>query len=108
MPAQYVTQLIHYLDEAGGFPLEIPNEARSMGAFLGSIVAWTTKLIQPGFADLTNCPCIGELHGKLCCSPLMGSLSEDSTTIWWHCPACGTAGIITNWEHTKYDRRGDE
>jgi len=107
MSDYYVAQLRHYLNEDDEIPLEIPNEARIIASFFGGIVAWVTKLVPPGHSDLTNSPCIGTLRGKACCTPLIASFSTDSTKISWECPSCETAGEITNWESTPYDRRGD-
>ena len=106
MSNQYITQLIHFLDENGNIPLDIPDEARGLGAFLGSVVAWVTNHVEPEVTNITNCPCIGELHGHHCLTEVMASYHPDSGVINWECPACESNGVITNWELSSYDRRG--
>ena len=99
MSGTYVTDITHYLNEAGELVGEMPAEARQLASFL-------TLLIDEASRSL---PIQDHDSGVRCRVPsCQGSirltLETPSDAIVWHCPTCGHNGIIHNWQGTKWNR----
>jgi hypothetical protein len=94
----YVTDITHYLDEAGEMAT-MPGPARKLASFL-------TLLIEAG----TGTPSAGEHDSgircriKACRGNIRTLLPPGGDVISWHCPLCGHNGVIRNWQDTKWNQ----
>jgi hypothetical protein len=94
----YVTDITHYLDEAGAVAT-MPGPARKLASFL-------TLLIEAG----TGAPSAGEHDSgircriKACRGTIRTFLPPSGDEISWHCPLCGHNGVIRNWQDTKWNQ----
>ncbi|MCZ7664792.1 MAG: hypothetical protein M5U22_18555 [Thermoleophilia bacterium] len=100
----WITDMRHFLDEAGRIPDDLPGPAFGVAAFIGSIVTWVTS--SRGVADLrTNVACRWSPARRPCTGIIEAGLAGDGETILWHCPVCGDKGQVRGWEGTPWDRR---
>lgn len=94
----YISDLTHFLDEAGNIPKEMPTEAREMAGFLVMVVDITTERqntkLAPSTLTCTKEGCNGIINT---------ALTPNFKEIHWHCPECNTEGIIRNWQGTKWN-----
>jgi hypothetical protein len=100
MPNSYVIDIRHYLDEKGGLA-KMPDPAKRLAVYFGSIVAWVSRCPEPE-AALTNVvcrrsrarpPCYGEVYARL----------TAGDAILFRCSACGEEGTISGWRETRWD-----
>ena len=99
----WITDMRHYLEENGAFPVDMPGPALNLAIFLGAIVAWVTR--QPNnLFDETNVGCRRSPNRKRCLGDILARIDEDTAAIEWHCPVCGDNGVIRGWESTRWDR----
>jgi hypothetical protein len=102
----YVTHLPHFLNDQGDLPPGLPGPAQRLAAFFCEIVrAVTTE--DPDEEDVIMPVCCRRRPGHVPCKqPLLGGYDlDDPRMIYWHCPRCGDDGVITGWEHTRWDAR---
>ena len=98
MPKTYVSDISHYLDDAGELK-EMPASVRRMAEFLVAIIdAVTRRFPTIGHDTDTRCRRIG------CKSSVLASLQAVDGKITWRCPLCKQNGIISNWQGTKWDQ----
>lgn len=95
-----MTDMRHYLNEDGQLE-DLPGEALNLVYFLGSVVAWMTR-IRPRSLERTN------LHrerrpGHVRCSADICA-EFDGEAIMWLCVLCGAAGAIRGWQNSHWDR----
>jgi hypothetical protein len=103
MSRTYVTDLTHYLDEAGDIPQGIPAEARQLASFLALIVdAVTSRSPDDESETETGIRC----RGSRCHGTILAALTHYEEPVKWHCPECGDKGVISNWQRTKWDNVG--
>jgi len=96
----YISNMQHFLDEAGNIPKQMPKEAREMASFLALIVDITTKNI-PFTLTQTDIRCF-----KTGCHGLIKSeVLKESNEIHWVCSKCPNEGRISDWKLTKWDNR---
>jgi hypothetical protein len=94
----YVTDITHYLDEAGELA-QIPRPARRLASFL-------TLLIE----EATSAPSAREHDSRIRClakdcrGTIRTSLPPGQVEIFWRCRACGHNGIIRNWNNTRWNQ----
>jgi hypothetical protein len=104
-----VTDLQHFLTEAGDIPRDLPRPALTLLKRLGSIVAWITAGVSPNdtaHKHYIDVPCARRPGRQACPGPLLGGFSPDApASIWWECAQCGDAGLISGWEETAWDQR---
>jgi len=103
MVATWITDMSHYLDGDGEFPVGIPATALRLALFQGSIVAWVTS--HGGATQVrTNVPCHRRAGKPLCTEEVEARLQADDASIAWECPTCGDRGLISGWQGTRWDR----
>jgi len=97
-----VTDMRHFLDDEGDLP-DLPGPALNIVLFLGSIVAWVTRLhaTEP---EVTNVPCRRKPGRKRCVGDIVALLNENDLSISWECLVCGDHGTINGWQSTLWDR----
>lgn len=101
MKGMSFTQLRHYLNEDDSVP-DLPGPAMNVLLFLGSIVGWVSRIPAQDF-ESTNVPCRRNSGRKRCRGEIVARQLEDNG-IQWECPVCGDAGVVSNWEGTKWDK----
>ena len=99
----YVTDITHYLDEAGEL-LPLPGPARKLASFLTLLIEAATATASAHYHD-SSIRC----RTKACRGTILTMLPQNADEIAWHCPACGHNGIIRNWRDTKWNQlKGSE
>ena len=102
MNGTYVTDITHYLDEAGELA-EMPSPARKLASFLVLLIDAATEAFPADEHD-TRIRC----RTDACTGSIRASLSSMEGEISWHCPECGHNGVIRNWQSTKWNLRRQE
>jgi hypothetical protein len=97
-----VTELEDFLDGDGKLE-DQPAPGINLALFLGSIVAWVTRL-HSTTPDRTNVLCHRKPGNKRCLGEIVAVLDEIDCSISWKCPLCGDNGIIRGWKDTPWDR----
>ena len=97
-----VTDLRDFLDDDGDLP-DLKGPALDLALFLGSIVAWVTRLhaTEP---EMTNVACRRRPGRRRCAGDILAVLNESDRSISWECPICGDHGCISGWQDTLWDR----
>ena len=97
----YVIDLTHYLDARGAIAPE-RGPARKFADFLTAVVAHATDFDRPD-----------ETPGPLCFKcrkrdrhAVDTGFAEDNRIVW-RCVACGTEGLISNWQGSFWDLSSD-
>ncbi len=101
MNRNYVTNITHFLDENGTFPLELTKEARLIAESLGKVITCVTK--ESRNTSKTDVVCWSTFNKKKCAGVIDAGIDLDSFTILWNCNKCGDSGTISNWENTVMD-----
>lgn len=95
-----ISKISHFLNEQGNIVKGMPKEARELAFFLTFIIEATTNFdSEDGYNTGIRCNkknCQGKIQSRL--------LIEENNEIYWRCPVCSNAGIISEWEGTKWDR----
>jgi hypothetical protein len=94
----YVTDITHYLDEAGELA-QIPRPARRLASFLTLLIEEATSAPSAGEHD-SGIRCLA----KDCRGTIRTSIPSGQVEILWRCQACGHKGIIKNWNNTKWNQ----
>lgn len=92
----YITDFRHFLNENGNIPSDIPNEARKFANFLALLID------DAATGDYDSEPVIRCIK-KGCEGLIVAFITDNPDEIYWVCPICKTAGIITGWRGTKWD-----
>lgn len=103
MPNTWITDMRHFLDEAGALaPMAGP--ALELALFQGAIVSWVSS---PAAQDSirTNVPCRRRPRSGRCGVEIEACFEPGGQCIAWRCPRCGDNGLIHGWEETHWDRR---
>ncbi len=98
MSGTYVTDITHYLDEAGELA-EMPGPARKLASCLVLLIDATTGAFPVEDHD-TNVRC----RTDACSGSIRSSLTSIDDEITWHCPDCGHNGVIRRWRGTKWNQ----
>jgi predicted RNA-binding Zn-ribbon protein involved in translation (DUF1610 family) len=98
MSGTYVTDITHYLDDAGELA-EMPSPARKLASFLVLLIDATSQTC-PVSDHNTNIRC----RTAACTGSILTSLTAMNEEIVWHCPDCGHNGVIRNWQGTKWNQ----
>jgi len=102
----YVTDIRHFLGEAGEVPDDLPRPAQRLFELLSTIVADVTESCVGTEPILLSIPCRRRPARRKCSGPVFAGYSvEDPTVIAWECVGCGDCGIISGWENTVWDNR---
>jgi len=99
MSETYVTDITHYLDEAGELA-KMPEPARKLASFLVLLIDATTQAFPAGDYD-TRIRC----RKTACTGSIRTSLASMADAISWYCPKCRHNGIIRNWQDTKWNQK---
>jgi hypothetical protein len=94
----YISNILHFLDEKGNIPKQMPKEARQMASFLGLIVDETTKKL-PIKLTPTSIRCFE----KGCEGIISSEILFTTGTIHWVCNKCENEGMISEWHNTKWN-----
>ena len=95
----YITTFTHFLDGKGNIPKHMQKEARELASFLALIIDATTQYeSEDGFETGVSCMHKG-CHGKVRSTILF----DENFEIYWECTECKEAGIIKEWEDTRWD-----
>jgi len=70
--------------------------------FLGEIVA-ACSLLPRGEFQLSGVGCRRRPNHRPCAGKIRLGRHSDTDDIHWTCPTCGDQGVITNWQHTRWD-----
>jgi hypothetical protein len=99
MNGTYVTDITHFLDDAGELVAEMPGPARKLASFLVLIIDATTEGFPARDYD-TRIRC----RRKACTGSVRSLLTSVDDEISWHCPVCGHHGVIRKWQGTKWNQ----
>ena len=102
MNGTYVTDITHYLDDAGELA-GMPSPARKLASFLVLLIDAATEAFPADEYD-TRIRC----RTDACTGSIRTSVSSMEDEISWHCPDCGHNGVIRNWQGTKWNQRRQE
>jgi len=94
----YVTDITHYLDEAGELA-QLPRPARRLASFLSLLIEAATGEPSAGEHD-SRIRCLA----KDCRGTIRTSLPPGQAEIFWRCQVCGHKGVIRNWNNTKWNQ----
>ena len=94
-----ITDLRHFLKEDGSMA-EMPNPARALAEYLGSIVKGVTN--RPRDALATGLRCRKRHRRRACSGEIIGVINEQGA-ISWSCPVCEDNGVISGWKGTMWD-----
>lgn len=94
----YVTDIKHYLDEAGDIA-PMPATARKLASFLTLLIEAATGTQSAHYHD-SRIRC----RTKGCRGTILTLLPASLDEISWHCPECGHNGVIRNWHTTKWNQ----
>ncbi|MHB1035035.1 MAG: LexA family protein [Pirellulales bacterium] len=100
MSKTYITDITHFLDEAGELG-EMPGPARELASFLTLLIDATTTTTIPVRECDTHIRC----RARACRGSTRVSLASFDEVIVWNCPECGHNGTIRNWQGTKWNRQ---
>ncbi len=107
MSVAFSADLRHFLDEKGSVPDTIPEPAKALANYIGSIVSSVSSDSQAESID-TDVKCHPAPKQKKCFGKIVGFLDYTSMKIHWECPTCGNQGVIIGWEGTLWDRSADQ
>jgi hypothetical protein len=94
----YVTDITHYLDEAGELA-RMPAPARKLASFLTLLIEAATGTPSAQDHD-SGIRC----RTKSCRGIIQTSLPANQGEITWYCLACGHNGVIRNWRDTNWNQ----
>lgn len=96
----YISNITHYLDEAGNIPKKIPKESRELASFLVLIIDESTKNFTRTLSA-TEIRCFK----KECEGNIKYELPNPSDDIHWICSKCQNEGRIFDWQGTRWDNQ---
>ena len=91
-----VVDITKYLDERGKISWGIPDKARHLISFLAELIKETTYLLPKKEWQTKE-----ECFTKDCQCRIVTSFVDNM--IHWYCSECGRKGLISNWQHTKWN-----
>lgn len=89
-----------FLEEGG----EVPANIRRLGTHYGDLVRFASQ-VEAGRARKTPLRCRRRPQRRGCDGLLVVQWQASTKRVDWHCPDCGTAGVITGWPSTQADLR---
>ena len=102
MPGSWITDLRHFLDDAG-LPVGGPPGRRA--AYWCQLVEAAT--VRPdGAWDGSAVHCRRSLRRVRCTGHVSVRRSDATETVEWRCATCGDSGVISGWAETAWDLRG--
>ena len=102
MGEAYVTNITHFLDEAGELRADMPGPARKLASFLVLLIDAVSQRV-PARDAATGIRC----RTTQCTGSIRASLMSPDDEVAWRCPVCGHNGTIRNWQGTKWDEHSD-
>lgn len=94
----YITNIVHFLDDSGSIPKEMPKAARQLASFYTFIIEAATSIF-PATDNKTNISCFE----KGCKGMVTTDLTNKKDDIHWECNKCPNEGRISNWQGTTWD-----
>jgi hypothetical protein len=96
----YITDLCHFLNDAGEIPPAMPHEARELASFLALVVDAVTALYpEQQWSIKTGIRC----RTSACSGEIIGALDSTDDPVHWYCLECGADGTISGWRETRWD-----
>lgn len=100
MPDTWTTNLQHFLNHNGEIgPSSGP--ARRLAEYMASIIDAATR-----YDDQVVVRCRRRPGRRPCRTELEIWTDRDTDDIHWLCPACGDSGLISDWQHSRWDHAG--
>ena len=96
----FISNMMHFLDETGNIPKQMPSEASELANFLALVIDTTTKN-SPFTLTQTGIRCFE----KGCKGFIKSEVMKDNNDIHWVCSKCENEGRISGWKLTKWDNR---
>jgi hypothetical protein len=93
----YVIDVSHYLNDKGSIAVEL-GAARKIADFVTSVIAHATDFDRA--EDHPGPKCFKCRKRDAQC--VQTGIAADDMVVW-ECPACGTHGIVSNWQGTFWD-----
>ncbi len=90
----YISNILHFLDESGNIPKEMPKEGREMAGFLVLVIDSATQAQNKSLVRCFEQGCSGEIQSVI-----------TGNEISWKCSRCENEGRISGWQKTKWDNR---
>ena len=90
----YISNILHFLDESGNIPKEMPKEGREMAGFLFLVIDSATQAQNKCHVRCFEKGCVGEIQSVIA-----------KNQIVWKCSKCENEGLISGWQNTKWDNR---
>jgi hypothetical protein len=94
----YITDILHFVDDSGNIPKEMPKAARQLASFYTFIIEAATSIF-PATDNKTNIRCFE----KGCKGMITTDLTNKKDDIKWKCNKCTNEGRISNWQGTTWD-----
>jgi hypothetical protein len=102
MPGSWITDLRHFLDEAG---LPVAGPPGRHAAYWCQLVEAAT--VRPDGAWDGSAVHCRRLHRRVRCTGYVRVRRSDATeTVEWKCATCGDRGVISGWAETAWGLRG--
>jgi hypothetical protein len=98
----YISNMQHFLDEAGNIPKQMPKEARELASFMALVVDTTTQSC-PQTLISTDIRCFK----KGCQGLIKSEIFSKNNEIHWVCSKCQNEGVISEWQKTKWDNKSN-
>jgi hypothetical protein len=95
-PKRFVTNMTHFLDEAGQLTEATSKRAKTLARFLGSIVT-NYSMHQPEFL-----PCRRRRSRAACPGEIVILRLGEEDILEWICDWCGESGSISNWRTSPW------
>lgn len=89
--------MLHFLDDQGNIPKQMPKEARELASFFALVIDTTTN-INPKRLAATQIRCFE----KRCVGTIRVEVLP-SNDIHWMCSRCENEGKISHWQGTRWD-----
>ena len=93
----------HFLDEEGYIPEDVPEPARRMAEYFGTIITHASAVITENEFHSAPIACRRRPGRKRCKGKIEVDFRYPDFAILWNCPVCGDEGIISGWEGTHWD-----
>ncbi len=101
MADTWMTDITHFLDEAGEMIVE-PPQARKLGEYFAAIIMMAS-FPDPDYPREYLVRCRRKPNRKPCLEEIAGWIEPETFDIYWICPKCKDKGRISNWRGSMWD-----
>jgi hypothetical protein len=98
----WITDMTHFLDEAGELASGMPRRAELLVIHFGRIVASVVEEEWGTIRD-TGVPCRRRPGRKPCPGTIFAEVDPESIDVRWECTCCDDNGLILNWQAGPWD-----